>query len=154
MTAPAPTRPADTDTTTRRDPKTFLDPQIWDRQIKLLVRDNPFDVVMAERLFGQAVAYLITAMETFGQGLEIGCGQLVDTAVHAFILDTTNYRDFCHRYFDGRFLEHIPEIDRKADGSVERTAHALEDNGFAVDWPLWEADFSKCTPCYPGANCH
>jgi hypothetical protein len=137
-----------------RDPRSFVAPEVWDREIALLVRDNPFDVVMTERLFGQAIAYLITAIEKWGQDLEIGCGQLVDTAVHAFILDTVNYREFCHRYFAGKFLEHVPEIERKCDGSVQRTAEIIQANGFAVDWPLWEADFAKCTPCHPGSNCH
>lgn len=136
-----------------RDPRQFLDPQVWDRQIALLTRDNPFDIVMAERLFGQAVAYLITAIEKHGQNLGLGCGELVDTAVHTFILDTGNYAAFCDRYH-GRFLHHIPEIDRKADGTVLRTAGIIEGNGFAVDWPLWEHDYSKCSPCRPGENCH
>lgn len=26
--------------------------------------------------------------------------------------------------------------------------------GFAVDWPLWEADFAKCEPWRPGENRH
>jgi hypothetical protein len=98
-----------------RDPKAFVAPDVWDREIKLLVRDHPFDTVMAERLFGQAIAYLITAMEKHGQQLELGCGELIDAAVHAFILDTRNYREFCHQHFNGRFLEHIPEIERKHD---------------------------------------
>ncbi|GDY30458.1 hypothetical protein [Gandjariella thermophila] len=49
--------------------------------------------------------------------LEIGCGYLVDIAVHTIILDTRFYREFCDKWF-GRFLDHIAEIDRKADGSV------------------------------------
>jgi len=93
---------------TWRDPRAFVDPQVWDREIKLLVRDNPFDTVMAERLFGQAIAYLITAMEKHGQQL----------------------------------------------GSVHRTSLMIQANGFQVDWPLWEKDFTKCTPCHPGSNCH
>ncbi|TDD85787.1 glycine-rich domain-containing protein [Actinomadura rubrisoli] len=137
----------------KRDPRSFVTADVWDRQIALLVRDHPFDTVMAERLFGQAVAYLITAIEKWGQKLEIGCGPLVDIAVHGFILDTRNYREFCDQQF-GRFLDHVPAIAFKYDGSVERTAHVIEDNGFAVDWPLWKADFSKCTPCHPGSNCH
>jgi len=137
-----------------RDPRSFLAPEVWDREIALLVRDHPFDTVMATRLFGQAVAYLITAIEKHGQNLGLGCGELVDTAVHAFLLDTRNYREFSHRYFDGEFLEHIPEIDRKADGTVLRTAQVIEGNGFAVDWPLWEHDYAKCSPCRPGENCH
>lgn len=143
----------DTPTATR-DPRSFLTPQVWDRQILLLTRDHPWDSVMAERCFGQAVAYLITAMEKWGQGLEIGCGPLVDIAVHNFILDTVHYREFCATHFDGKFLEHVPEIEFKYDGTVAKTARVLQENGFAVDWPLWERDALKCTPCAPGSNCH
>ncbi|MFF1275343.1 hypothetical protein ACFVZC_18300 [Streptomyces marokkonensis] len=111
------------------------------------MRDHPFDEVMAERLFTAVVTYLVTAMEKWGEGLEMCCGRLVDIAVHVFILDTKNYREFCARHFDGRFLEHIPEIEFKYDGSVERTAHIIAENGFPVDWKLWERDFAKCGPC-------
>ena len=139
---------------TTRDPHTFVTPEVWERQILLLTRDHPWDTVMAERCFDQAVAYLVTAMEKWGQGLEIGCGPLVDIAVHGFILDTVNYREFCATHFNGKFLEHVPEIAFKYDGSVERTAHVIEANGFAVDWPLWDRDAARCTPCHPGSNCH
>ena len=139
---------------TERDPREFVSPDVWERQILLLTRDHPWDTVMAQRCFDQAVAYLITAMEKWGQGLEIGCGPLVDIAVHGFILDTVNYREFCAAHFQGRFLEHVPEIAFKYDGSVERTAHIIEANGFTVDWPLWDRDAAKCTPCHPGSSCH
>ncbi|CAH9420296.1 hypothetical protein SGL43_07354 [Streptomyces globisporus] len=113
------------------------------------MRDYPFDEVMATRLFHAAVSYLITAIDKWGQDLEMCCGRTVDIAVHTFILDTRNYRESCHRHFDGRFLEHIPEIDFTYDGSVERTAQIIADNGFEVDWKLWEADYGKCGPCRP-----
>ncbi len=118
--------------TTWRNPRDYVPAPVWDREIQLLVRDNPFDTVMAERLFGQGIAYLITAMEKHGQGLELGCGELVDTAVHALILDTANYRSFCDEHFGGKFLDHIPEIDRKYDGTVERTSGIVAANGFPV----------------------
>ncbi|MEV4502444.1 hypothetical protein [Streptomyces klenkii] len=137
-----------------RDPKEILGEAVWDREVKLLVRDNLTDTVMAGRLLGQAVAYLITAMETMGQGLELGCGELVDTAVHALILDTENYAEFCNKYNHGKFLHHIPEIERKADGTVMRTAAVVEKHGFEVDWPLWERDASTCSPCTQGTSCH
>jgi hypothetical protein len=78
-----------------RDPRSFVRSEVWERQIKLLTRDHPWDTVMAERVFGQAVAYLITAMESWDEKLEIGCGPVVDIGVHGFILDTRNYRAFC-----------------------------------------------------------
>jgi hypothetical protein len=152
MATAAAVRTDQADTTTR-DPRSFVTPQLWERQIALLVRDNPVDTVMAERLLGQAIAYLITAMEKWGQGLEIGVGAPVDLAVHTLILDTRNYAEFCRRHH-GEFLHHVPEIDRKADGTIARTAQVIEQNGFAVDWPLWQADFGKCSPCYPGSNSH
>lgn len=139
--------------TTTRVPRDFVAPEVWDRQIQLLTRDHPWDTVMAGRCFGQAVAYLITAMEKHGQHLGLGCGPLIDIAVHGFILDTVNYREFCQRHFGG-FLEHVPEIEFKYDGSVMKTAHVIENNGFAVDWPLWERDGARCTPCYYGSDCH
>ncbi|WP_138907954.1 hypothetical protein [Streptomyces chryseus] len=140
--------------TTVRDPRDYVKPEVWDREIQLLMRDYPFDEVMATRLFHAAVSYLITAIDKWGQGLEMCCGRTVDIAVHVFILDTRNYREFCHEHFDGKFLEHIPEIEFKFDGSVERTAQIIAGNGFEVDWKLWEADYGKCGPCRPGENCH
>ncbi|MGW8768255.1 hypothetical protein ACWGN5_37915 [Streptomyces sp. NPDC055815] len=137
-----------------RDPRAYVQPEVWEREIALLMRDYPFDEVMATRLFTAAVSYLITAMEKWGQGLEMCCGRIVDIAVHVFILDTVNYRQFCSANFGGKFLEHIPEIAFKYDGSVERTAQIIADNGFDVDWKLWEADYAKCGPCSPGSNCH
>ncbi|WP_243719529.1 hypothetical protein [Actinomadura sp. KC06] len=135
-----------------RDPRSFVDPQVWERQVALLVRDHPFDTVMAERLLGQAVAYLITAMEKWGEELEIGCGPLVDTAVHGFILDTRNYREFCDRHF-GRFLEHIPAVEFKHDGSVERTAQIIAANGFAIELAAVGGRLRQVHPLLSG-QCH
>ncbi|MEW1639341.1 hypothetical protein AB0469_35465 [Streptomyces sp. NPDC093801] len=137
-----------------RDPKAYVKPEVWVKEIALLMRDYPFDILMAERVFGQAVAYLITAMEMKGRGLGMGPGELVDLGVHTFILDTVNYREFCASHMDGGFLDHVPEVERKGDGSVFKTAQIIEANGFPVDWPLWEKDAMACTPCRPGEDGH
>lgn len=42
----------------------------------------------------------------------------------------------------------LAPVDRRASGRF------TADNGFNVDWPLWERDYSKCGPCRPGENCH
>ena len=76
LTAPEPTAAA----VEPRDPRHYVSPEVWDREIQLLMRDHPFDEVMATRLFGAAVSYLITAMEKWGQGLEMCCGRIVDIA--------------------------------------------------------------------------
>ncbi|GAA2117086.1 hypothetical protein GCM10009802_17930 [Streptomyces synnematoformans] len=41
-----------------------------------------------------------------------------------------------------------------SDGTVMRTAAVVEQHGFEVDWPLWERDSSKCSPCAQGTSCH
>jgi hypothetical protein len=84
----------------------------------------------------------------------LGCGSLVDQGVHALILDTRIYAAFCNEHNHGEFLHHVPYLERKADGSVMRTAQAIERAGFQVDWPLWEKNASNCTPCAPGQKCH
>ncbi|GAB3501736.1 glycine-rich domain-containing protein [Amycolatopsis cihanbeyliensis] len=143
-----------TETVALRDPQDYLTPEVWNKEVALLMRDHPFDQSMAERLLGQAVAYLLTAMEPRGQHRELGPGELVDIAVHTLILDTKPYAEFCRRYNQGEYLHHVPEVERKVDGTVARTAEVVAERGFAVDWPLWEADFTKCSPCHPGTDSH
>lgn len=46
-----------------RDPRDYVDPEVWAREVQLLMRDYPFDEVMATRLFHAAVSYLITAID-------------------------------------------------------------------------------------------
>ncbi|WP_439681829.1 hypothetical protein [Embleya sp. MST-111070] len=143
-----------TTATAVRDPRAFVTPEVWDREVALLVRDHPFDTVTAARILGQAIAYLITAMETPADVEVLGVGQLVDHGVHALILDTAIYADFCARHNNGEFLHHSPAIERKRDGTVGRTADAIEAAGFEVDRPLWEADLADCSPCAPGTKHH
>jgi hypothetical protein len=139
---------------TGRDPRAFVFDTQWDKLVGLLMRDHPFDQVMAERVLGQAIAYLITAMERRGMGLGLGPGHIVDIGVHTMILDTVGYADFCNRHNGVAFLHHVPEVAMKQDGSVTRTADEISRHGFSVDRPLWEADSAKCTPCRPGEDGH
>ncbi|MFE6850007.1 hypothetical protein ACFVDH_04335 [Streptomyces sp. NPDC057674] len=90
VTAPEQSAPPAPPATEYRDPRAYVKPEVWDREIALLMRDYPFDEVMATRLLHAAVSYLITAMEKWGQGLEMCCGRIVDIAVHVLILDTRN----------------------------------------------------------------
>lgn len=147
----------ETSTAGWRDPRDFVSPEVYEKEIQLLMRDQPFDRVMAERVFSQAVAYLITSMENRMQAeghLGLTPGPIVDIGVHVFLLDTVNYREFCHAHFNGGFLEHVPEVEFKFDGSVQRTAQVIAKHGFPVDWSLWEADYAKCGPCSPGNPNH
>lgn len=148
-------RPAHADpTTSPKDPRTYVPAEQWTKLVGLLMRDYPFDSVMAERVLGQAVAYLITAMENRGRSLGMGPGRIVDIGVHTMILDTEAYMRFCDLYNQGAYLHHVPLVDMKGDGSVGRTADFIARAGFDVDRPLWEADSSNCTPCRPGEDGH
>lgn len=137
-----------------RNPRDYVPPAQWEKLIGLLMRDYPFDSVMAERVLGQGIAYLITAMECRGRGLGLGPGSIVDIGVHMMILDTVAYAEICKKHNGGDFLHHVPDVAMKVDGSVTRTARQIARHGFFVDQPLWDADSFKCTPCRPGEDGH
>ncbi|MCI3932649.1 hypothetical protein [Streptomyces sp. AN091965] len=116
---------------------------IWEREIKLLMRDNVMVRDMAERILGQAVAYTLTAMER--RDVHIGVGKTVDIGVHQLILDTPVHFALCDVYNGGK--HHAPLIERRRDGLVGRTADVIRENGFAVDDELWAVDGADCSPC-------
>lgn len=142
-----------------RDPKAILDEigqanplltpdpgiGLWEREVQLLMRDTVRVRSLAERILGQGVAYLITAMEKPGN--DMGPGFEVDQGVHQIILDTPTYFAVCERYNNGRYKHHAPLIRRRRDGIVMRTAAIIQQNGFEVDRELWEVDASDCGPC-------
>jgi hypothetical protein len=152
--------------TTYRDPRTLLNSvrphvkectynvlespgsmrlDIWDREIALLMRDNVMVRDMAERILGNAVAYLITSMEN--PDVHIGVGKIVDIGVHQIILDTPVYFAFCDLHNGGRYKHHAPLIERRRDGLVVRTADFIRANGFDADEELWAVDGADCSPC-------
>ncbi|AXK34385.1 hypothetical protein DVA86_18775 [Streptomyces armeniacus] len=131
--------------TATRDPRSFVSPEVWNREIILLMRDNVMVRDMAERIFGQAIAYLITAMEN--PNTDMGVGQTVDIGVHTLILDTKVYFEFCDKYNGGNYKHHEPNLVRRRDGTVFRTADILRNNGFEVDEELWSMDSADCSPC-------
>ncbi|MFF8783956.1 hypothetical protein [Streptomyces sp. NPDC015125] len=153
--------------TTYRDPRALLDAvrphvkectynvlespgsdrlDLWDREIALLMRDNVMVRDMAERILGNAVAYLVTAMEH--PNVHLGVGKTVDMGVHQIILDTPVYFAFCDTYNHGRYKHHAPLIQRRTDGPVIRTGDFLRSNGFDADRELWDQiDGAECSPC-------
>ncbi|MFF9526751.1 hypothetical protein ACF1DV_32970 [Streptomyces achromogenes] len=126
---------------------------LWEKQVRLLIRDYPYDSVMAARVLGQGYAYLLTAMNHRGEARGLAPGKLVDIGVHTIILDTVAYAELCDRFNGGYFLHHVPKAEMKNDGSVMRTAGIVAADGWAVDLPLW-ADAGTCGPCHPGNDSH
>ncbi|WP_406476613.1 hypothetical protein [Streptomyces sp. NBC_01615] len=136
-----------------RDPRDMVPTELWHKQVGLLMRDYPFDSVMATRVLGQGYAYLATAMRHRGEQLGLAPAKIVDIGVHVIILDTIAYAELCREHNGGHFLHHVPLVDFKHDGSPMRTAHLISAAGFEVDLPLWEAD-ADCGPCHPGNDSH
>ncbi|MGH1554539.1 hypothetical protein ACRAWF_29250 [Streptomyces sp. L7] len=130
-----------------------LPDDLWDKQVALLVRDYPYDSIMAARVLGQGYAYLLTAMNHRGESLGLAPSKLVDIGVHTIILDTMAYAELCNRFNDGHLLHHVPEVQMKNDGSVMKTAIVIAPSGRDVDLPLW-TDAAGCGPCHPGNDSH
>ena len=68
------------------DPRTCVSAEVWDREVRLIMRDHDRDRELAERIFGQAVAYLVVAGEN--PDIPMGPTPIVDEGVHSFMLDT------------------------------------------------------------------
>jgi hypothetical protein len=151
MVTPAVTSPKATAPV--RSARDAVSADLWCKQVGLLMRDYPYDSVMAARVLGQGYAYLLTAMRHRGEGLGLAPSTLVDIGVHTIILDTVAYAQLCDRFNGGHFLHHVPEVDFKNDGSVTKTAHVVAAAGWDVDLPLW-ADAADCGPCHPGNDSH
>ncbi|MCX4582677.1 hypothetical protein [Streptomyces sp. NBC_01481] len=118
---------------------------LWERELKLLMRDNVMVRNMAERILDNAIAYTITAMEH--PEVHLGVGKVVDVGVHQIILDTPVYFAVCDIYNGGRYKHHAPLIERRTDGLVIRTADFINANGFRADEELWAMDGASCSPC-------
>jgi hypothetical protein len=126
---------------------------LWEKQVGPLIRDYPYDSVMAARVLGQGYAYLLTGMNHRGGRLGLAPSKLVDIGVHPVISDTVAYAELCEKFNGGRFLHHVPKVDMKNDGSVIKTAHIVAADGWEVDLPLW-TDAADCGPCHPGNDSH
>ncbi|SMD01162.1 hypothetical protein [Lentzea albidocapillata] len=138
---------------TVRDPRACVSAEVWDREVRLIMRDRDRDREMAERIFGQAVAYLVVAGEN--PDVPMGPTPIVDEGVHSFMLDTPNYFLFCDENNNGRYIHHIPHLpDDGQEGPLvlNGTIKAIRAAGFPLDAELWNTQSVKCNQCYAG--CH
>lgn len=136
--------------------KGFLDPQLWERLVKRIMKDEDIQRPLAERIMNQALAFLLlSAREPDGT---FSPSPLVDIGWHTFILYTKPYADFCDKV-SGRFIHHAPsDVDgvEYGTGNIARTVAALETHGFAVDAPLWANTGQDCSnegDCSSGDGC-
>jgi hypothetical protein len=135
-----------------RDPRTCVSEQVWDREVRLIMRDHDMERELAERTFGQTVAYLVTSAEN--PDIPMGPTFDVDKGVHSFVLDTPRYWDFCMQHA-GTYLHHVPHLpDERAEQPMVLydTIQAIRTAGFPLDDELWGALEVKCHQCH--ACCH
>jgi hypothetical protein len=134
--------------TALRDPRDCVTAEMWDREVRLIMRDHDMDRELAERTFGQVVAYLVTSAENPDRPM--GPTPEVDKGVHSFVLDTPRYIDFCQRHA-GQYLHHVPHLPEERAGQpmvLHQTIQAIRTAGFRVDDELWGAQAGDCHQCY------
>ncbi|MEU4180548.1 hypothetical protein [Streptomyces sp. NPDC026589] len=155
-----------------RDPKTYVTPDVWEREVALLLRNRENTRELAEAKFGQAIAYLITCGEN--PDALMGPSEQVDEAWHSFMLDSIPYHHFTNRHF-GRYIHHVPELPGTAAGVpclsdeettrgghdsgsggplvLKQTIKAIKAAGFEIDPDLWDMESAAgCNQCHAG--CH
>jgi len=135
-----------------RDPRACVTPQVWEREVRLIMRDHDMGRDLAERTFGQTVAYLVTSAEN--PTILMGPTPAVDKGVHSFVLDTPSYWDFCLTH-NGGYLHHVPHLSAERAGRpgvLQQTVDAIRAAGFALDTELWGAMEVDCTQCYAGCS--
>lgn len=112
------------------------------------MRDHTLARDMAERVFGQAVAYLVTSAEN--PGTPMGPTPAVDKGVHSFVLDTPRYWDFCIQHA-GAYLHHIPHLPEERAHQpkvLQQTIQGIRAAGFQLDAELWSAPDVDCHQCH------
>ncbi|MFB7912421.1 glycine-rich domain-containing protein [Streptomyces sp. NPDC056061] len=136
-----------------RDPRTCVPTQVWDREVRLIMRDHAMERDLAERIFGQAVAYLVTSAEC--PETRMGPSQAVDLGVHSFVLDSVVYTEFCDQYA-GHYIHHIPHLpgqDTQEPLALRDTVKAIQTSGFEIDPELWTMkDAAECSQCHAGCT--
>lgn len=131
-----------------RDPRTCVSSDVWEREVRLVMRDYAMGRELAERTFAQTIAYLVTSAEN--PDTPMGPTPAVDKGVHTFVLDTPRYWDFCIQHA-GTYLHHVPHLpdERSAQPKVlQQTINAIRTAGFLLDAELWGALDVNCHQCH------
>lgn len=71
-----------------------------------------------------------------GEALELGPSALVDLGVHTITPDTVVNAELCQQDKGRHFLQYVPGVEFKNDGTVLRTAHLVATADWDVDLPL------------------
>ncbi|GGR71186.1 hypothetical protein GCM10010252_06840 [Streptomyces aureoverticillatus] len=99
----------------------------------------------AQRIADQAFAFIAAAATA---SVPMVPSDDVDLGVHAFILHTKAYAEFCKEHA-GRFLHHNPAPGGgcRTLEAVTATAHAIKAAGFLVVDELWTVNGASAAQC-------
>lgn len=138
-------------TDTAANPRDLISPGLYTRLSKQVMEDMRVDLVRAERVMSQTLAFLKACADNPGSNLSPT--KAVDPGWHAFILHTEDYAEFCDRIAGG-FIHHRPVCndDIRSGSALARTIQALRGTGYPVDEELWWVDAADCNQCH--ATCH
>jgi hypothetical protein len=134
-----------------RDPRTLIEPELFETLVRRLKAQHHMTTEQAERIMVQALAYLWACAANPTKHLAPPFP--VDWGWHQFILHTKQYAAFCFR-LAGRFIHHVP-ADGQPDGgeAIQRTAAIMRAMGLPVDEEMWRPDGTGCTnACHNECN--
>ncbi|MBC6458046.1 hypothetical protein HKK72_09055 [Actinomadura sp. HBU206391] len=139
------------------DPRDLIPAALFRKLVRRIVADEEIGQAMAERIMGQALAFLKACADNPGAGL--APSPVVEIGWHAFVLHTREYAAFCERVA-GRFIHHEPTDDHKCGGigdapppergHLPATLAAMRVSGVPVDEPLWRGRSGDCSQCHQG----
>lgn len=128
-----------------RTGRSLVDEALFDSIVRLVVQEKDCDIGYAARVTDQALAFVATASVAT---VPMVPSDDVDHGLHAFVLHTKDYADFCQQHA-GRFLHHNP---RPGGGgrtleAVQTSAHAMKAAGFLVLDDLWTVNGENAAQC-------
>ncbi|MEV5704078.1 hypothetical protein [Actinoallomurus sp. NPDC052274] len=142
-------------------PQDLISPELFDRLVRRIVKDEQIEQPTAERIMAQALGFLQACALNPGAGLSPS--PRVDIGWHTFVLHTKDYAEFCQRVA-GRFIHHVPTDDHKCNGActgdvspgeggpIATTLAAMRAAGIPVDDELWQAHAGACSQCHQGCT--
>ncbi|MDI3390725.1 hypothetical protein QIS99_31690 [Streptomyces sp. B-S-A8] len=128
-----------------RTGRSLVDEELFDSIVRLVVHEKGCDIDYAARATDQALAFIATASVAT---VPMVPSDDVDHSLHAFVLHTKDYADFCQQHA-GRFLHHNP---RPGGGgrtleAVQTSTHAMKAAGFMVLDDLWTVNGENAAQC-------
>ncbi|MGW2851495.1 glycine-rich domain-containing protein [Streptomyces sp. NPDC001215] len=125
------------------DYQQLITPELYNRLVGRIVRDEEVERGLAERIMDSALGFLY--LSATNPGRRLSPSPLVDIGWHTFILYTRGYREFCQRVA-GRFIDHepndVPDAPQKP-GGIKRTIAAFKAFGLPIDEMLWTGHLTR-----------